>query len=109
MPGRATARPRSGLVGWAAAWAVLERVRDAELRDLLTELTRTAGVRGAPGLEYMAASLRWYAGAGEAPVPRMALSGPEASFIQGRAQNLLGAFVGDPRLPRMRLRSRAAA
>jgi len=107
MPSRATARPRSGLVGWAAAWAVLERVRGAELRGLLSELTRSAGVRGAPGLEYMAASLRWYAGDGDAPVPRKALSGPEASFIQGRAQALLAAYADDPRVPRMRRRAAA--
>jgi hypothetical protein len=106
----AARRPRSGLVGWAAAWTILERVRDEALRGLLADLAREAGVGTAPGLKYLAGLLRCYAGDADHPTPPLGLSTAEIGFIDVRARDLLRPYVGDPRCRRMRpLEARKAA
>lgn len=96
-----TLPPRSGLRGWNGAWAVLERVKHEQRRNLLADLARKGGVEG-PGLKYLAQMLCFGAGEGQFPTPPKALSPFEIELIQARARELLDPLRGDGRLPRMR-------
>lgn len=98
-----TLPPRCGLRGWDSAWAVLERTRSSQRRDVLAFLARQGGVAG-PGLKYLAQMLRFRAGDGDYPTPPKGLGAFEIELIHRRALELLEPFEGDDRLPRMRAR-----
>lgn len=55
-------RPDCVLTGWAAAWAILDRIDDKGQREALASLVRHAGLRGAPALKYCAQLARYNAG-----------------------------------------------
>lgn len=80
--------------GWGAARSTLERCRDKERRELLASLCRDSGIRGAAGLTYMAAQLRWWADEDRrAPIPRMSLRAFERALIEKRAVELLRPYM----------------
>lgn len=93
-------RPNSGLIGWAAAWSLLERIEDDTHRELLSRLVRTAGIHGAPALKHLTGRLRFLAGVGDyTPTPGQ-LSPDEAAHIERRAKELLAPHVAV--FPKMR-------
>jgi hypothetical protein len=82
-------RPDCGILGWASAWSVLERVQDSAQRTALANMTRRGGVQGAPAMRYLASILRWHAGLGDYPSSSGALRPAETELIQRRAADLL--------------------
>jgi hypothetical protein len=97
-----TTAPPSGIVGWGAARKILEHVKDDERRALLAKLCARAGVRGAPGLDYLARRLRWHADDGPWPVPPGRLDRFDIDFIEARARRLLARYADDARLAPVR-------
>lgn len=95
-------RPRSGLVGWPSAWSVLDKIDDDDVRNLLGDLCRNAGVQGPHALKLLAAMLRWYANGGDYPSAPKALKPAEVTLVEARAREALAPYVGDPRFPRLR-------
>lgn len=94
-------RPESGLVGWAAAWSILERIENDRQREALSLIVRRLGVRGAAALEAAATQCMWLCGLGTYKPPRKALRPHEVAFIERRVREELAQQ--DPKLfPRMR-------
>lgn len=92
--------PRSGITGWGAARKELERVKNPERREVLEALACSAGVQGAPAMEFVAKLLRWLADDGQAPVPPAKLRQHEVAYCERRARELLRPFLeaGDRRM-----------
>ena len=77
-------RPESGLRGWAAAYALLDRIEDDQQRDVLCRLVRGLGVQGAPALDAAAKVAMHRTGLLEYRGPREALDMHDYRFIERR-------------------------
>ena len=94
-------RPESGLVGWASAWAVLDRIENDRQREALSLIVRHLGVHGAPALEAAAHLSMWLCGLGLYQAPRKALKPADFEYIERRVREELAQQ--DPKLfPRMK-------
>jgi hypothetical protein len=82
-------RPPSGLVGWAAAYALLDRVDNDTQRGLLVDIVRGLGVQGAPALEAAASLALWLTGNGEYRPPRRALRPADFAYVERRVREEL--------------------
>lgn len=82
-------RPPSGLPGWAAAFALLDRVESDVERGLLVDIVRGLGVQGAPAMEHAAGMALWLTGLGQYRPPRKALRAPEAEYVERRVKEEL--------------------
>lgn len=82
-------RPPSGLDGWAAAYALLDRVANDTQRGLLVDIVRGLGVQGAPALEHAASTAMWLTGLAGYRPPRKALRPNEAGYVERRVREEL--------------------
>lgn len=87
-------RPECGIVGWAAAWDLLDRMEHTSQRETLGQLVREAGIRGAPAMKHMAATLMYLAGVGPIVPPSRALKAREVEWIEARAKELFAPHKG---------------
>jgi hypothetical protein len=82
-------RPPSGLVGWAAAYALLDRVDNDTQRGLLVDIVRGLGVQGAPALEAAASHALWLCGLAMYRPPRKTLKSSELAYVERRVKEEL--------------------
>lgn len=97
-------RPPSGLAGWAAAYALLDRIENDVQRGLLVDIVRGLGVQGAPALEHAAGLAMFTTGLAMYRPPRKSLKPAELAYVERRVKEELakcdrGTF---PRMKRER-------
>lgn len=95
------ARPECGLYGWAAAYALLDRVQSDVQREALCDLVRYLGVQGAPALEAAAGLALWLCGLGEYRTPRKTLKPADWAYVERRVREEV-AGLDRKVFPRMR-------
>lgn len=91
---RVRERPPCGIIGYAAAWAKLERIgSDAQLA-VLDRAVRESGFAGPAALGWFAGCLLWEAGLRDYPTAPRGLTPAEVQMIEDRARaSLKGASV----------------
>lgn len=82
-------RPTSGLVGWASAYALLDRIENDTQRGLLVDVVRGLGVQGAPALEHAANLAMFTTGLAMYRPPRKALKPTELAYVERRVKEEL--------------------
>lgn len=82
-------RPPSGLSGWGAAFALLDRIESDVERGLLVDVVRGLGVQGAPALEHAAATAMWLCGLAMYRPPRKTLKSSELAYVERRVKEEL--------------------
>jgi hypothetical protein len=94
-------RPPCGIAGFAAAYALLDRIASDVQRGVLIDVVRGLGVQGAAAMEYAAAAAIWLSGCGEYRPPRKVLRPAEFAYIERRVREEL-AHCNRATFPRMR-------
>lgn len=86
-------RPACGIIGFPAAYDLLDRVENEGQRLALCELVRRLGVQGAPAMHYAASQALWWTGLRtDPPVPKAALKARDRDHIERRVLDELAKY-----------------